>query len=449
MITFALHFGKRVKERIPWAYRAVKAYFRFMINGLYNRRYYCLDVENVPADGTPVLMVSNHQNCLNDALGVLLAVNDRKMRFITRADAFTINPLFKRFLLWIGLLPAYRFQHEGEEQLSNNEDTFHHTEQDLLDGHAILIYPEAGHQDRHWLGFFTSGYTLMAFEAARKTGFQKEIFILPSANHYSDYFGLRNDMLVRFGKPISIQPYYELYQSQPRTAQREVNHLVRTKIREMMLDVQDLAHYDDIDYLRNSGFGCDFARFLQKDPGILPQKLEADKELVARLDAASVPYDDVRSLREEMASLGLEDRQFERKPTLLRVIALGLGLLLTLPLAIVALWPAIFAWVIPNHFVKKLDVMFQGTFVLAINVLVLLPVSALVTLLVEWRFIGAWSLLHAAALPFLCLFEWEWCRQARRWLADCRFLKAGRRVDALRVARQSIFDQLKSTIYHG
>ena len=112
-----------MKEKISLPYKLVKAYFRLMINGFYYRRYYSLDVGNLPADGTPVVMVSDHQNCLNDALGVLLAVNDRKMRFIARADAFTINPLFRKFILWVGLRPAFRMMHQGEEQLGRNQET--------------------------------------------------------------------------------------------------------------------------------------------------------------------------------------------------------------------------------------------------------------------------------------------------------------------------------------
>lgn len=439
-----------VKEKISLGYKLVKAYFRLMINGLYYRRYYSVDVDNIPADGTPLVVVSDHQFCLNDALGVLLAVNDRKMRFIARADAFTINPFFTKFILWVGLRPAFRMMHQGEEQLGRNQETFDLSEKDLLAGHAITLYPEAGHQTRHWLGFFSQGYLRMAFEAAAQENFQKEIFVLPSCNHYSKYNGLRNDMLVRFGKPISLKPYYELYKEHPRTAWRQVNEEVRARIRELMLDIRDLEHYDDIDYLRESKFGQDFARLLGKRPDVLPEKLDADKEMVARIDANGAPFDEIRDVRETMQSLGLEDRQFEKQPGVLTVIGEALLLLLTLPLAVVAIWPSLLCWYIPLHFSHKMeDDMFEGTFVLPIDVLLILPLSFLITVLVEWHWLGPWALLHGFALPLLCIFEWYWSRLALRLRADFRFLKAGKRAKSLKEKREILFTKLKTILNHG
>lgn len=435
------------KERISLGYKLVKAYFRFVINGLYYRRYYSVDAENIPAEGTPVLVVSDHQNCLNDALGVLLAVNDRKVRFIARADAFTIHPLFKKFILWVGLLPAFRMMYQGEEQLSRNQETFRLSEQNLLNGHTITIFPEAGHQSRHWLGFFSSGYLRMAFQAAKMSGFEKEIFVLPSCNHYSNFHGLRNDMLVRFGKPVSLKPYYALFQTRPRTAMREVNHLVRSRIRELMLNITDLAHYDDIDYLRQSRFGSDFARFIGKNPELLPEKLDADRELVARIQKEDIPFEEVRSLREAIGQMRLEDRQFDARPSLPGVLAQALLLLVSAPLALLALWPSLLSWVIPQHFMRKMnDNMFEGTFLLAINALLIFPISFLVTVLVEWHWIGAWSLLHACALPLLCLAEWYWCRLWKHFCADIRYLGAGKHAEELKEKRELIFTKLKSLL---
>jgi len=439
-----------MKEKLSLPYRAVKAYFRLMINGLYYRRYYSVDVDNIPADGTPLVVVSDHQFCLNDALGVLLAVNDRKMRFIARADAFTITPLFTKFILWVGLRPAFRMMHQGEEQLGRNQETFRLSENDLLDGHAITLYPEAGHQTRHWLGFFAQGYLRMAFEAAEHVNFEKEIFVLPSCNHYSKYNGLRNDMLVRFGKPVSLKPYYELYKERPRTAWRQVNEVVKARIRELMLDIRDLEHYDEIDYLRNAAFGQDFASSLGKDPDVLPEKLEADKELVDRIDARGIPFEEVREVRETMESLGLKDRQFEKKPNVATVIGEALLLLLTLPLAVFSIWPALPCWVIPQHFSHKMeDNMFEGTFILPIDVLVILPLGFLLTVLVEWHWIGAWSLVHAFALPLLCIFAWYWTRLALRLRDDFRYLKAGKRAQALKEKREILFTKLKTILSHG
>ena len=429
------------KEKRTFSYRLVKGYFRYIINGLYYRKFYSIDADHIPEEGHPVLIVSNHQFCLNDALGVLLAVNDRKMHFIARANAFDIHPLFAKFMLWAGVLPAFRMMHEGEDALDNNKGTFQLTEQNLLAGRSILLYPEAGHQTRRWLGTFAYGYTRMAFEAAEKSNFEQEIFILPSCNHYSHYFGMRNDMLIRFGTPISIKPWYEMYKTKPRTAWREVNRLVREQIRSMMLDIQDLENYDEIDFLRQSQFGKDFARSLGKNPDVLPEKLEADRELVARLASKQVSFEDVRELREAMESHGLTDREFRHHPW-----PIGKLLLLTLllPLAIIGVWPALPTWFISEHFSNKMeDRMFQGSFLLAIFCLLMLPLSTLITLAAEWPFIGAWALLHAALLPILCVFEWNWFQLLQKAIRELRYRRHGA---AIRPFRERVFKRIKDLI---
>lgn len=402
-----------MKKEFGIGYQLGKLYFRIAINGIFYRRYYCLGKENIPAEGTPVLVAMNHQNCLNDALGVFFAKNDRKFHFIARADAFDIHPLLTRFMQYAGVLPAYRLDYQGEEALADNNKTFDEAEQCLLDGHTVLIFPEAGHQDKHWLGTFSYGYTRLAFQAAEKCGFQREIFILPAANHYSAYTGLRNRMLVRFGTPVSLQPYYELYKEKPRTAQREVNRLVRAQIEAMMLDIQDLDHYADID----------FARTLLPRPNRLPEQLEADQALVHRLEGFD--FTAVGAYRQALENDRLQDSQFTDRPNWGFVVADMLLLLLLLPLAILALWPSLLCWYLPKYFSNRLgDVMLQSSFHVGLNVLVLLPLSFLLTWLITGLCTGCWiGLAHALLIGPLCIFEWYYAKLLRDVWRDIRFLR--------------------------
>lgn len=421
-----------MKKEFGIGYQLGKLYFRIAINGIFYRRYYCLGKENIPAEGTPVLVAMNHQNCLNDALGVFFAKNDRKFHFIARADAFDIHPLLTRFMQYAGVLPAYRLDYQGEEALADNNKTFEEAEQCLLDGHTVLIFPEAGHQYKHWLGTFSYGYTRLAFQAAEKSGFQREIFILPAANHYSAYTGLRNRMLVRFGTPVSLQPYYELYKEKPRTAQREVNRLVRAQIEAMMLDIQDLDHYADID----------FARTLLPRPNRLPEQLEADQALVHRLEGFD--FTAVGAYRQALENDRLQDSQFTDRPNWGFVVADMLLLLLLLPLAILALWPSLLCWYLPKYFSDRLgDVMLQSSFHVGLNVLVLLPLSFCLTWLVTGLCAGCWiGLAHALLIGPLCIFEWYYAKLLRDVWRDIRFLRKD--TTSLAALREQALSSLKT-----
>ena len=105
-----------MKERKPREHslflKAFRTWLQFVNSGLYFKKEHLLGLENVPINGTPTIIVANHQNCLNDPLCVCLQLTDRRMNFLARANIFN-NPIFNKALRAMGLLPAYRMSHEG------------------------------------------------------------------------------------------------------------------------------------------------------------------------------------------------------------------------------------------------------------------------------------------------------------------------------------------------
>ena len=270
----------------PWFLKAFRTYLQYVNSGMYFRKEHVIGIENVPANGTPVVLVSNHQNCLNDPLCVCLKLTDRRMNFLARANVFK-NPIFNKALRAMGLLPAYRMVYEGYKEVLRNQETIDDACQALADGETVMLYPEAGHQDKRWLGIFKLGYLRIAFAAAEKMEFKQDVVVLPSCNHYSNYFHARTDMMIKFGKPISLMPYYERYQEAPRETMMEINKIVRAAIQEMMLHVDDLEHYDQIDFLRENGYGERYARKHGFKFNYLPSRLLSDQKLVDALQKAS------------------------------------------------------------------------------------------------------------------------------------------------------------------
>lgn len=447
--------NKAPLSELTKGFRAFRTYVGFIFKDIYYKDIYFIDQENIPEDGTPLLVVSDHQNSLNDAFGFLYSMLDRKVHFITRADVFKINPLFTKLVYWIGLLPAFRMGWEGEAALSNNDATFRQSEQNLLNGHTVVMFPEAGHQNKHWLGNFSYGYTRMAFQAAETGNFEKDIQILPCCNHYSGYFLPRESMLVRFGKPVSLKPYYELYKTKPRTAQREVNALVREQISSMMLNITDLENYDEIDFLRLSVFGRDYAKAHGLDPEVLPEKLESDKALFRDLDSMSPEekgslYSEVAEYSKGLKEEKIEDRHLEKGVSLSSVVFNIIILAILSPLAVTALWPSVLAWGVPKAIMSKIqDKMLTGTFVLAVNILIVLPLCAIITLICTWVNYSLFlALIHVALLPLLCLFEWFYYKKALGTVKDFIFLskKNSEKVGKLRSLREGIQAKFKQIL---
>lgn len=406
------------KKNIPIVYKVFKSYLRFLHNNVYYKKTHIVNPENIPADGTPLLIVSNHQNCLNDPLGILFTINDRKTNFITRADVFAISPLANKFFRSIGLLPAFRMNVDGEESLGKNSETFKMSEEALINGSTVVIFPEAGHQDKRWLGNFSLGYTKLAFEAAEMAHFEKEVFILPSCNHYSDYFGIRNEFMVKFGTPISLQPYYELYKTKPRTAQREVNKLVREQISNLMLNITDLDNYEAVDFIRDT-YGVEYAKSEKLATDKLPEKLIADNKLYAQLEeakqaneqAVNEVYDLATRLKVALNEHKISFANLQKSPSMFVNILQMVGLLILLPLWLVSMLSAGPIYGIAMAIFKKnsKDRMFEGTFMFAISVLFTFPLVCLGTLILWWNVVNVWfALAYVLITPALLIFAWNW-----------------------------------------
>ena len=434
--------------------KAFRAYLQYVNSGLYFKKEHILGLENVPINGTPTVIVSNHQNCLNDPLCVCLQLTDRRMNFLARANVFN-NPVFNKALRAMGLLPAYRMGYEGLAHVRKNSETFEDAGKALMDGETVMLYPEGGHQDKRWLGAFKLGYLRIAFAAAEKMEFKEDVMILPSCNHYSNYFHARTEMLIRFGKPISLKPYYERYRQEPRAVMMEINALVHGTIKEMMLHIDDIEHYDQIDWLRENEYGKKYAREHGYKKNYLPSRLLSDQSLVNDLQKASQKnpdkmeeiYQDVATLIAGIKDLNIRDWLFWHNPNLEAVLLRGLGLLLLLPLFIISIIPTALLFILPEIFLKKLikDQMFVSSFRVAVSALITVPICLFIPVVLLWVYAGFWwALGYFIAFPFMFLLAWNYMRLFMKFVGTCNFVapRNRKKIRELRKLRKSIFSRL-------
>ena len=449
---------KQTPRDHSWFLKAFRAYLQYVNSGMYFRKEHVVGLENVPANGTPVVIVANHQNCLNDPLCVCLKLTDRRMNFLARANVFK-NPIFNKALRAMGLLPAYRMGYESFSEVRNNNATLNDACNALTDGETVMLYPEAGHQDKRWLGIFKLGYLRIAFAAAEKMNFEEDVMILPSCNHYSNYFHARTDMLMKFGKPISLKPYYERYKESPRETMVEINKLVRSKIQEMMLHVDDLEHYDQIDFIRENGYGRKYAKENGFNFNYLPSRLLSDQKLVNDLQSASEKYPeemeaiykDTAYFAEELKKLNIRDWLFQRNPGVEAAVLRGLGLLILLPLFLVSIVPTALLFIIPKIFLKKMikDQMFVSTFNVAVSALVSVPICLIIPVVLLWVYAGFWwALGYFLAFPAMFILAWNYMKLFMKFIGSCNFTARRNRakVRELKALRKSIFKRLDAVL---
>ena len=181
----------------------------------------------------------------------------------------------------------------------------------------------------------------------------------------------------------------------------------------------------------------------------LEQKLQSDKDFVRRLDEAGLPYDDVNSLLDGMEKLEVRDEDFDRNPSMTEIVLRCVCLLLFLPAAFLAAWPSLLCWIIPEYFTRKVgDKMLRASFLVALNVLFILPICGLITLIATWirkNFLSA--IIYASLLPFICCFEWYYWKLLKSTVSVIKYYKAEKAgqiapLKELRRKVHSVFSQI-------
>lgn len=441
-----------------FAARCLRTYLGFVSNKIFYHKVYTVGRDRMPNDGSPTVLVQNHQNCLCDPLALVFILSDRKPRFLARASVFK-NPILNKVIRALGALPTYRLRFDGKDAAAKNQGTLDEVAECLSRGETVVLYPEGKHQDKRWLGDFAPSYLKMAFGAAEADNFEREVFIMPSAHHYSSYLLPREDMVVYFDEPISLKPYYELYREQPRVALVQVNEIVRSRVADMMLNITDLENYKEIDFLRQSEYGDRYATRKGLDATHLPDKLQADKLLVARLDelkaeqpeAIGSLYDDIRYLRKGLEKLRLGDRTFVDRPTIGGAVLAGLLLLLLLPLFLYGAGLTWFAFLLPyliGRYAIK-DKQFRGTIYLAVTLLLTYPLCGIVPAVVMCFTSGLLhGLGHLLIFTIMLPFVWNYMYQAEHYVEYLRALcpKSRKKLAKLGALRNDIFSRLDSLL---
>ena len=244
-----LDFSKIGKTNV--VYNILYDYVGIVYRFIYYRKFQVAGRRNIPrktrnSDG--FLVICNHQNGLLDALGIIWAVAPHKPVFIARGDLFRKENI-GRMLRMLRILPAFR-KREGEAQdLDKNEIVFQYAVNVMQEGGVVALFPEAGHQNRHFLGTFKKGFARIAFEYAVSCNFSKDLTILPLGHNYSGYFGMQQDLLMTIGEPIHIADLYDTYKVSPERARHLLNLRARERVESLMLNIEEVDNYEAVDQM--------------------------------------------------------------------------------------------------------------------------------------------------------------------------------------------------------
>ena len=225
-------------------------YYRFALRDIFFKECVITGRENIPPSGTPVFVIANHQNSVNDALLIVSMFKDfRQPVSLARGDFFK-NDIVAKILRFWRVMPTYRAKDGRTSDIKKNMETFEIASGILKNGGVIVMFPEAMHQQRRILGSFKKGVPRICFGAEEVADFQLNLQILPVNLHYSKVQKFREKALIEIGKPFGISELLETYKNNPNEAYLQFNNKARTIFKTMVLDIEDADYYEEYNFLR-------------------------------------------------------------------------------------------------------------------------------------------------------------------------------------------------------
>ena len=426
---------------------------------LYFPHVYSINQKNVLPEGTANVMVGCHQATFIDALAPSLLLSDRRTRGLLRSDVFSI-PVISWFVKKLGMYPIARLNFEGAEAMEKYNDKSLNSAADAINaGHTLIMFPEAGHQQGHYLGTLSHSFVRIAMNAAEKEGFKRDVYITPYAHHYANYYHPFYDMMVMFGEPLNLAPYYDKYNTRPRTTRRQISDEIKRRISALMLDIHDKEHYKGISYILDSAFGANFCDENGGNHTFLPDKLKSEKELVAQIENLGIEDTETitpllleaENIDKSIHNLGLRDWLFEFKHHLSFAIIGTLLSLILLPLAAIS-WLLTFPVYLLPYIVKTrringmVDPMFSSTCDFVGTIIFTYPIFGVLPVIPLLFYFSWYALLYPVISLLMILFVCRYQRLVVKTLGLLRYCFHKKDVENIADRRRLLFKKLRKLI---
>ncbi len=425
--------GKNNIEKWSPGYELLRTFTKIWHNLFYYRRIHVLGKENIP-ENEQYILATSHQNALMDAMAVLLKIKKQPV-FLARSDIFR-KKMIARILYFIKILPIYRIR-DGYAELKKNEEIFQKT-MDVLENKSVLsILPEGSHAPLRKVRPLKKGVARIAFQLAEKQGFSKDIKIVPVGLEYSDYTKWQQELIIQFGKPVSLSKYYDLYRENPSKAILALVRELREEIKKQMIHIEDDEHYDLYNDLRML-FSQQITLAQHLDPHDPEQQLKAQQNFIALLEKYLRDHEE--KAREIQKNLNAYTRILERHNISNRHIDRplmsmpgflwrALAFLLLSPVFLYGAVNNILPYILSSIPANKVrDITFHSSFKFVISLL-LFPVLHLLETGIFYLFVHQpwYTLAYFISLPLSGLFAYRYFVQFSDFRARRKYEKLTRR----------------------
>lgn len=220
-------------------YQIIKVVIKVALH-LYYGKIVVHGLENVPKD-KPVLFLPNHQNALIDPLLIVIDCK-RKPFFLTRSDVFK-NKFYKSIFKFFQMIPIYRIR-DGRDALKKNKEVFENCTALMKNKEALLMFPEANHNQKRRVRSLSKGFTRILF-ATLDAHPELDIQIIPVGLNYKNMVDFPDKAAIYYGEPIGVKTHYNPAEKQ--ASVHTIKTIVSESLKSLTTHIESEDHYDIIE----------------------------------------------------------------------------------------------------------------------------------------------------------------------------------------------------------
>lgn len=215
-------------------YHLFRAILKFSVFQFFGR----IIIRGTPVSDGPVVYASNHPNQAIDPflLGAIVPVSPH---FLAKSTLFK-NPFLRWLFRSLHMIPIYR--RSDEENTAQNLESFAEAIKVLVDGKAIVIFPEGTSSERRVLLQLKTGAARIALQSESQADFALGLKIQPVSITYSSPRAFQSSVTLIFHEPIQVSDYKNQYGTEQRTAVKDLTASLESSIRSITPEVKEESH---------------------------------------------------------------------------------------------------------------------------------------------------------------------------------------------------------------
>ena len=198
-----------------------------------------ISAENVDyiAKDVPIIFTANHPNTMMDPM-IIGYTCKRKLHFFAKSTLFN-NLIAGWFLRRIQIVPVYR-KVDDPSKMDQNKETFSKGYEILKQNKAFLIFPEGISTGDRILSQIKTGAARIGFGAEAENDWQLGVQIIPVGLNYTNAIKFRSDVSTRFGQPIQLTDFRDVYERDKKEAVHLVTEQIKIALSKLTINLKDL-----------------------------------------------------------------------------------------------------------------------------------------------------------------------------------------------------------------